>query len=169
MNISRYLIMIFIIWAVVESKPFESSAENLVDNILLKAQPEEIKNITCPVHINFLALIQAGDNIYKTDSLLLKYRLIGDNNYVSDWYEYSIRKGGAKSDIFRRRIDPVTLLKHNNLQNNPYLTIVGDTAFYNGWSVLEVVYQNKQRRVFKGYSDKAKFSIECKLHPNIYN
>ncbi len=167
MKVRRYWIIVFIFLLFFGFSANKSYSENLIEKILLKAIPEELKNIDCPFYITFKAHIEAGNNIYRSDSLLIKYRLIGDNGYLSNWYQYSIPKGQARSDVFRRKIDPAAIAEKSDIKNNPTLRVDGDTAYYKGWSAVELVYQDRYRKVHKEYSNKAQFNIECKVFHSV--
>lgn len=143
----------------------KSSSENLIDKILLKSIPEELKEVPCPLYITLQTQIQTGANIYRADLLPVKYRLIGDNGYSSNWRQYSLPKGEAKTDVFRRRIDPAAIAEQSDIKNNPTLKIDEDTAYYKGWSAVEIIYQDRYRKIHKQYSNPAPFNIECKVFP----
>lgn len=142
-------------------------SENIIESILLQSIPKEIKDTECPLYITLQAQIVAGDNIYKTEEALIKYRIIGDNGYSSDWRQFAVPKGQTRTDVFRRKIDPAAIAKNSDISSNPTLKREGDKAFYSGWSVLEMIYQDSYRKVYKKYSNKAEFYIECKAFENI--
>lgn len=166
MEVRRYWIIVFIFLLFLGFSANKSFSEDLIEKILLKAIPEELKDIPCPLYLTFQTQITTGTNIYKSDSLLIKYRLIGDNGYLSNWYQHSIPKGQARTDVFRRKIDPAAIVEKSGIKNNPTLRVDGDTAYYKGWSAVELVYQDRYRKVHKKYSNKAQFYIECKAFPD---
>ena len=165
MEVRRYWIIVFIFLLFFGFSTNKSFAKDLIENLLLKAIPEELKDVPCPLYLTFQTQITAGTNIYRSDSLLIKYRLIGDNGYLSNWYQHSIPKGQARTDVFRRKIDPAAIVEKSGIKNNPTLRIDGDTAYYKGWSAVELVYQDRYRKVHKKYSNMAQFYIECKAFP----
>jgi hypothetical protein len=144
----------------------KSLSENLIESILLQTIPEEIKDVPCPLYITLQTQIKTGTNIYRSDLLAVKYRLIGDNGYSSNWRQFSLPKGEATTDVFRRKIDPAAIAEKSDFQNNPTLRIDDDTAYYKGWSVLELIYQDRYRKVHKKYSNNAQFDIECSVIPS---
>ncbi len=111
--------------------------------------------------------IVAGTAMYKTEYLPVKYRLIGDNGYASDWRTFSVPKGQTRTDVFRRRIDPAAIAQKTDINTNPTIKREGDKAQYSGWSVVELMYQDTYRKVYTKHSNKAEFYIECKAFTDI--
>ncbi len=165
MKVRSYRAIIFSFLIFFGFSTYKSYSENLIEKLLLKAIPEELKDVPCPLYLTFQTQITTGINIYRSDSLLIKYRLIGDNGYMSNWRQFSLPKGEARTDVFRRKIDPDAIVEKSGIKNNPTLRIDGDTTHYKGWSAVELVYQDRYRKVHKEYSNQAQFYIECKAFP----
>ena len=168
MKARRYSIIVFIFLLFFGFSANKSFSEDLIEDISLKAIPEELKNIDRPVYIIINVKIKAGTGIYRADLLPIKYRLIGDNGYLSNWRQYSIPKGQARSDVFRRKIDPAAIAKKSDIKNNPTLRVDKETAYYKGWSAVELIYQDRYRKIHKKYSNKAQFNSECKAFPGTW-
>ncbi|NIP39624.1 MAG: hypothetical protein GWO07_15000 [Candidatus Dadabacteria bacterium] len=160
-----YVILFFLLIFGFETK--NSFSINIVESLKLKAIPEEILDTECPLFLTFQMQIIAGVNMYKTEHLPVKYRLVGDNGYASSWRQFSIPKGEIRTDVFRRKIDPAAIAQKTDIDTNPTLKRDKDKAFYKGWSAVELIYQDEYRKVYNMNSNKADFYIECKAFPDI--
>ncbi|HSG31798.1 MAG TPA: hypothetical protein VLB82_09660 [Thermodesulfobacteriota bacterium] len=137
-------------------------SRNYIESLKVKAIPAEILDTICPLYLTFQMQIIAGVKMYKTEQLTIKYRLIGDNGFASNWRQYNIAKGDTRTDVFRRRIDPHAIAEKTDIKNNPTLELKGDKIHYRGWSAVELIYQDELRKIYTVGSNKAEFNIECK-------
>ena len=164
MKNTSYVLIIFTL-LILGFSTKSSYSEDLIESLLLKSIPEEIIDVPCPLYITLQTQIITGTNIYGSDLLPVKYRLIGDNGYSSDWRQFSLPKGEARTDVFRRKIDPAAIVEKSDFKNNPMLRVDGDKTYYKAWSAVELIYQDSYRKVHKKYSNKAPFNVECKDIP----
>jgi hypothetical protein len=129
-----------------------------IESVTLLADPPQTQGRQCPVYVNFKGRITAGEKSqYATFNT--KYRIVGDNNYKTDWLPVSIERGQPRP-VYGRRFIEAPVRDPGGGFKAPGGSV--KVPVYRGWMMLEVMLQDGTKR-----SERTDFSVDCNVQPRI--